>query len=81
MFNLSTETKALDFHRRKLLREAKLQHLIREMQRDQVKPHERFIALLADVLIAGGSRLKARYNNARRPHASPSVYEVKPQNY
>ena len=81
MFNLTTETQALEFHRRKLIREAKIQHLIRDLERDQVKAHERFIAMVADLMISGGSRLKARYNNSRQSLASHTFYEIKPQSF
>jgi hypothetical protein len=81
MFNLTNETKTLELHRRKLIHEAKLQHLIHEMKRDQVKMHERLIALVADLMISGGSRLKARYNNSRQSLASPTFYEIKPQSF
>jgi hypothetical protein len=45
--------------KRRLLREARLQRLANEAQRDRPTIQRRFQRLIADVLIEGGTRLKA----------------------
>ena len=80
MFNPISELQAVEYRKRELLREAKLQHLLRNSQRDQVKTHERLLALVGDLMISGGSRLKARYDDANRSLASHAPYEINPQN-
>jgi hypothetical protein len=80
MFNPVSDAAAIEYHKRQLLREAKLNHLIREAQRDRVKMYERFLVLVGDLMVSGGSRLKARYDAANRSLSSRAVYEIKPQN-
>jgi hypothetical protein len=36
--------------------------------------------LVGDLMVSGGSRLKARYDAANRSLSSRAVYEIKPQN-
>ena len=79
MFNPISELEAVEYRKREMIREAKIQHLIRRSQRDQVKTHERLLALVGDLMISGGSRLKARYNAANRSLTSHPHYEIKPQ--
>lgn len=80
MFSYDNEFRATEQRKQNLLREAKLNHLAREAQRDQSKMHERFMTLLADLMISGGSRLKERYNNASRSLAHRTTYEITAQN-
>lgn len=80
MFNPVTETEFVEHRKRELLREAKLHHLMREAQRDRMKIHQRFLGLVGDLMISGGSRLKARYDAANRTFSQPARYEIKPQN-
>jgi hypothetical protein len=57
--------------KRRLLREARLQRLADEAQRDRPTIQRRFQRLVADVLIEGGTRLKAYTERERlaRPDA------------
>lgn len=80
MFNPISELEAVEYRKRELLREAKIQHLIRNAKRERSQMHERFLALVGDLMISGGSRLKARYDAANRSLASHVPYEIYPQN-
>jgi hypothetical protein len=57
--------------KRRLLREARLQRLANEARHDRPPIQRRFQRLVADVLIEGGTRLKARSERERslRPDA------------
>jgi len=81
MFNPISEIQAVEYRKRELLREAKLQHLIRKSKREQAKTYERLLALVGDLMISGGSRLKARYDAANQSLTSSPVYEIKPQSF
>jgi hypothetical protein len=80
MFNPISELQAVEYRKRELIREAKLQHLVRKSQQERVKTHERFLALVGDLMISGGSKLKARYDAANQSLRSHPHYEIKPQN-
>lgn len=80
MFNPISELEAVEYRKRELIREAKLQHLVRRSKQERGKTHERFLALVGDLMISGGSRLKSRYDAANRSFASQPQYEIKPQN-
>lgn len=81
MFNPFSEFEAVEYRKRELLRQAKIQHLLRNSKRDQVKTHERFLALVGDLMISGGSKLKARYDAANKSLASSPSYEINPQSF
>lgn len=75
MFNPISEMQAVEYRKRELLREAKIQHLIRKAKREQGKTHERFLAMIGDLMISGGSRLKARYDAANRSLSNRPAYK------
>ena len=80
MFNPVSEAQAIEHRKRDLLRQAKLQQIAAEVQQDQAKLHERFLAMVGDLMITGGSRLKKRYDAANHAWTAPVFYDVKPQN-
>lgn len=55
--------------RKELLREARLRQLCRDALGDRQALYQRWLTLLADVLISGGTRLKHRYEDARASRA------------
>lgn len=79
MFNPVAETQAVEHHKRELMRQARLQQLAKEIQQDQGKLHERFLAMVGDLMISGGSRLKNRYDAANHSLSAPVYYDVKAQ--
>jgi hypothetical protein len=81
MFSPVTDIEAIEYRKRELLREAKLYHLMRNAQTDKAKVHERFLALVGDLMISGGSRLKTRYTAAHHTLSTPTAYQIKPQNF
>lgn len=84
MFNPMNEAKAIEYHKRDLMRQAKLHHLMREAQSEQARLHERLLTLVADLMISNGAKLKARYSTARAARASfapQAFYNVKPQSF
>lgn len=76
MFNPISETQTVEHHRRELLRQARLQRLATEIQRDQAKLHERFLAMVGDLMVSGGSRLKQRYQDANQSLSTPIIYDA-----
>lgn len=70
MFNPIIEAKNVETRRRELLRQAKLQALIREARRDQAKLHERMLRLVGELMVSGGTKLVARYQRVKRERAT-----------
>lgn len=53
------EARTVEYRRQDLLRQARMQQLAREAAADRATMQRRFRAMLADLLIASGERLKA----------------------
>ncbi|MFQ3566255.1 MAG: hypothetical protein SNJ59_04590 [Aggregatilineales bacterium] len=53
------EARTVEYHKQDLLRQARIQQLAREAAADRATMQRRFRAMLADLLIASGERLKA----------------------
>jgi hypothetical protein len=71
MFNNDQHIQYADDRRKELLREARMHQLIRQSNRDRAQMGERLMALLGDLMITSGTKLKAR---------SGMRYRVEPQN-
>lgn len=78
MFTTQYEIDHANQRRDALMREAKLRHLIREAQSDPAMMRERWLAMLGDLMITSGQKLKARYEqvNACPPAPEPSLHCV-----
>jgi hypothetical protein len=53
------EARTVEYRKQDLLRQARIQQLAREAAADRTTMQQRFRAMLADLLIASGERLKA----------------------
>lgn len=76
-FHTLNDARAVEYRRQDMLRAARMQHLIREAQSDTGRLHERFLALVGDLMVENGMRLKARYEahaeaQAEHDPASPT---------
>lgn len=80
MFNPISDMQAVEYRRRELIREAKIHNLLRKANHDHAKMHERFLAMVGDLMISGGSKLKTRYDAANQSLSARPVYKIKPQN-
>ena len=69
--NFNEERALVEENRQKLLRSARLHQLYLQVEEDRPQFGERLMALLGDLMISGGQKLKAR---------SAIQYTVKPQN-
>ncbi len=69
MLNLEQELKLREASRRELLRKARLHQLMRQAERDREQVGDRLMALLGDLMISGGKKLKER-------SGVPSIAEV-----
>ena len=61
----------LEYRRRELLRQAKIERLIGEARRDAPKMQHRLMVLLADVMISGGTHLRERAARLRLERQQP----------
>jgi hypothetical protein len=80
MFNPVANAEAVEYRKRQLLREAKVQQLAKELEQDRAKVHERFLAMVGDLMVSGGSRLKKRYEAANQSLSAPVYYSAKSLN-
>ncbi len=71
MFEPMLDARIVAHRRKELLRQARLHQLSREALGDRQSLYQRWLTLLADVLISGGTRLKHRYEDARSRRAAP----------
>lgn len=60
-FHPMNDARAVEYRKQDMIRAAKMAHLIREAQADSGRLHERFLALVGDLMVENGMRLKARY--------------------
>ena len=63
MFN-PLEPQFMEARKADLLREAKLRHAVREAQHDPARM-DRFLAMIGDLLVEGGTRLQKRAMSSR----------------
>lgn len=61
------EARTVEYRKRDLLRQARMQQLAREATADRETMRHRFRAMLADLLIASGERLKAQAETPAPP--------------
>ena len=76
MLNPNEERAFFEDQKRKLLREAKLQQLIQQVEQDRVHASDRLMKLLGDLMIVGGMKLKARADASARsvdPIYTPNI--------
>ncbi len=64
MLNPNEERAFFEDQKRKLLREVKLQQLIRQVEQDRVHASDRLMRLIGDLMIVGGMKLKSRARSA-----------------
>lgn len=64
MFHLNDEIEFAEERRRKLLREAKIQQLFHQAEEDRANAGDRLMRLIGDLMIVGGTKLKARAQTA-----------------
>jgi hypothetical protein len=71
MTDFDREIALIADRKHRLLREARLQRLASEARRDQVALQRRFQRLVADLMIQGGTRLKAYSDRERAALREP----------
>jgi len=60
MYNPAQEIVIMQERKRQLLRAARMHQLFRQAEQDRARFGERMMALLGDLMISGGRKLKAR---------------------
>jgi len=66
MFNPKEQIQFAEERRRELLRQARMHQLYRSAERDRARMGERLMAVLGDLMISSGTKLKARSASAVR---------------
>ena len=61
MFDPMLDARVVEQRKQDLLRQARLHHMRRELLTNRRLLHRRWMAMMADLMIASGTRLKARF--------------------
>jgi hypothetical protein len=67
MFDPMLDARVVEQRKQDMLRQARLHHIRREMLMNRGLIHRRWMALVADLMIASGTRLKARFEEKPAP--------------
>lgn len=67
MFEPMLDARVVEQRKQDMLREARLHHIRREMLGNRRALYRRWLALMADLMIASGTQLKQRYDESQTP--------------
>lgn len=65
-FHPMNDARAVEYRKQQMMREAKMHHLMREAIGNKTRLHERLLALVGDVMVESGTRLKERFDTHER---------------
>jgi hypothetical protein len=76
MFSSMIDAEIQSQRRAELLREAKLRHALREAEQNPSTVQERWLNLIADLLIKSGTQIKSRYQPSSTPTSEVTPREA-----
>jgi hypothetical protein len=73
MFDPMLDARVVEQRKQDMLRQARLEHVRRELLGCPRMLHQRWLAMVAEVMIRRGTQLKRRYDPAQTPSAHPEA--------
>lgn len=76
MFDPMLDTRVVEQHKQDLLRQARLHHIRRELLGHRRAFYQRWLAMMADLMISSGNRLKQQYDESQAQVNQPRTDTV-----